>query len=62
MKKCSLPKNLPKNLGLYLVSLEGYLSGTMKNRRWGAASDGISHQRLFKVINQGHVTEKGRFN
>ena len=49
-------------LGVYLVSLEGYLSVTMKIRCWGVANDGISHQMSFKVINQGHVTKKGRFN
>ena len=31
----------------------------MKNRRWGVASDGIGHQRWFKVINQGHLMKKG---
>ena len=46
---------------MYLVSLEGYLSGTMKNRCWGIASGGIGHQRSLKVTNQGHVTKKGDF-
>ena len=31
----------------------------MENGSWGVASDGISHQRSFKVIIQGHVTKKG---
>ena len=37
---------------------KGYLSGSMENGCWGAASGGIGHQRSFKVTTQGHLKTK----
>ena len=55
--KCDLTKNFDQPCVSY--HWKGYLSGTMGNGCWGVANEGISHQRSFKVIIQGHVTKKG---
>ena len=64
--QCNLEKmcDLTKNFDNFCVSYyrKGYLSGTVENRFWGVGRGGIGHQRSFKVIIQGHVTKKGRFN
>ena len=55
--KCDLTKNFDQPCVSY--HWKGYLSVTMENGCWGVANEGISHQRSFKVIIQGHVTKKG---